>query len=262
MTPIDTQLTNIDPLDSLVDDAPPELLPDTYAARLYYMLTPLARADPDNAWSLLIYMNATGVMFQLVEDLVRDTPDGPGWSILLDLDRCIPEALPWLGQLVGVRLPAGMNEADQRERIAQTDGFKRGTRSALIGALQATLTGTKTVIMRERDHDPADTPNYAYYLSVYTYDDETPRDVIGTSTLPVTSSGNELTDATRTANIQGDGLPLGSGTGIWEATTNQVTNSGAETTASAGGAQGVGSAAVTRDTTTFKFGAASFKVVT
>jgi hypothetical protein len=61
-----------------------------------------------------------------------------------------------------------------RARIASTDGFKRGTRAALIGAAQATLTGQKKVILRERDHDPADTPNYAYYLTASTYANETP----------------------------------------------------------------------------------------
>lgn len=173
MTPIDSRLSDIDVFDGLAD-APADLLPDTFSERLYGMLAPLARTDPDNAWSLLLYINAIGEMFQLVEDLVRDTPDGPGWSVLLDLDRCPVEALPWLGQFVGVRIPTGMSEADQRVRIAQTDGFKRGTRNALIGAASATLTDPKTVIFRERDHDPSDTPDYAYYLSVYTYDTQTP----------------------------------------------------------------------------------------
>lgn len=174
MSPIFDKPYAVEPLDSILDDAPTDLAPDTFAERLYEMLAPLARADPDNAWSLLLYINAVGVMFQLIEDLVRDTPEGPGWSILLDLDRCPVEALPWLGQFVGVRIPPGMNEADARLRIAHTDGFKRGTRNALIGAASSTLTGAKTVIFRERDHAPADTPNYAYYLSVYTYVTQTP----------------------------------------------------------------------------------------
>jgi hypothetical protein len=61
-----------------------------------------------------------------------------------------------------------------RQRIASTDGFQRGTVAALRGAAQATLTGAKTVLLRERDHDPADTPNYAYYLTVTTYTSQTP----------------------------------------------------------------------------------------
>lgn len=155
--------------------APPaDLTPASFAARLYSMLDPLAAADPLTAWSLLTYCNAIGLMYELVEDWVRDTPDGPGWSLLLDLDRCPPEALPWLAQFAGVRVLPGSAETDQRARIAATDGFRRGTRAALVAAAQATLTGAQTVVFRERDHDHADTPAYAYYLTVKTYVSQTP----------------------------------------------------------------------------------------
>jgi hypothetical protein len=157
---------------------PPELSPDTYAERLYEMLAPLAQHDPENGWALLIYVNAIATGFQLTEDWVRDTPAGePGWSLLVDLDRCPPEALGWLAQFVGVRLLPGSSEQEQRDRIASTDGFKRGTRDALIGAAKSTLTGSQTVIFRERDganmgHPTS--PDYAYCLSVITYASQTP----------------------------------------------------------------------------------------
>jgi hypothetical protein len=155
-------------------DPPADLAPDTFAARLYGMLAPLAQNDPSYGWSLLILNNAIGVMYQLVEDWVRDTPDGPGWSLLMDLDRCPPEALPWLAQFAGVRLLPDTTAEQQRQRIASTDGFRRGTPAAIAGAAAATLTGPKAVVFRERDHDPADTPDYAYYLTVVTYNDQTP----------------------------------------------------------------------------------------
>src|SRR5437764_7240325 len=114
-------------------------------------------------------------MYQLVEDLVRDTLDGPGWSALVDLDRCPDVALPWLAQLVGVRLLPGSTPDEQRARIASTDGFRRGTRDAMIAAARATLTGAGTVILRERDGDPVAEPiDYAYRLTAITYADETP----------------------------------------------------------------------------------------
>lgn len=153
---------------------PPDLAPDTFAARLYAMLAPLARRDDEFGWSLLVLCNAIGVDFQLVEDWVRDTPDGPGWSLLLDADRCPPEALPWLAQFVGVRLLPGASDDDSRERITSTDGFSRGTPAAIRGAAIATLTGNRSVFIVERDHDSADTPDYAYYLSVATYRGQTP----------------------------------------------------------------------------------------
>lgn len=146
---------------------PDDLAPDSFAERLYASLGPLAQNDGENGWSLLILCNAIGSMFQLVDDLVRDSPEGPGWSLLLDLDRCPAAALPWLAQLVGARVPVGLSEAEQREWIASTDGFRRGTRDALIGAARATLTGAQAVIFRERDGD-------AYVLTVATYVAQTP----------------------------------------------------------------------------------------
>lgn len=155
-------------------DPPADLAPESFAARLYDALAPLAQVDPENAWALLIYCNALGSMYQLVEDLVRDTPDGPGWSALLDVERCPDVALPWLAQLVGVRLLPGSTADEQRERIGSTDGFRRGTRAAMIAAAQATLTGDRFVGLRERDGDPADKPDYAYFLTAITYTEETP----------------------------------------------------------------------------------------
>lgn len=76
----------------------------------------------------------------------------------------------------------------------------------------------------------------------------------------LTVSGNEITDATRTANLQGDGVtPPNSSYGIWPATTNLITNGGFETNTA--GWTDV-SSTTTRITTQFKFGAASGNVVT
>jgi hypothetical protein len=151
-----------------LEPPPAELLPDTFAGRLYGMLAPLAQKDPVAGWSLLILVNAIGLEYQLVEDWVRDSPDGPGWSLLMDLDRCPPEALPWLGQFVGVRVPTGLNDAQARAWVASTDGFRRGTPAAMRGAAQATLTGDKLVVFTERFNGDA------YALDVATYVDQTP----------------------------------------------------------------------------------------
>jgi hypothetical protein len=149
-------------------DPPDALLPDTVAARLYSALAPLAQSDPESGWALLILCNAVGGMFQLLDDYASDSPDGPGWSELMDVNRCPPEALAWLGQLAGVRLLPGSSDADQRTRIKSTAGFRRGTPAAIIAAAQRTLTGTKTVGITERSGgDP-------YALAVTTFTPETP----------------------------------------------------------------------------------------
>jgi len=46
-----------------------------------------------------------------------------------------------------------------------------------------------------------------------------------TNKVALTLSGSEVTDHTRAAGVQGDGLPLGSGMGIWAAATNKATQS-------------------------------------
>jgi len=77
----------------------------------------------------------------------------------------------------------------------------------------------------------------------------------------LTMSGNEITDAVRAAGVEGDGLPIGSGVGIWPAATNLVTNGGFETNTAGWIAVSSGET-VTRDTTVFKFGTASGRVST
>jgi len=154
------------PLDS--PDPPTDLTPESFAETLYVALAPLARQDPDYDWSLLILCNAIGAMYQLLDDLERDTPEGPGWSPLVDLNRCPDDALPWLAQFVGVRLLPDTTPAEQRARILATDGWRRGTREAIESATAATLTGTKSVVVRERDGGDA------YALRVQTLVRETP----------------------------------------------------------------------------------------
>jgi hypothetical protein len=156
-------------------DIPPELAPQPFTARLYRMLAPLAQFDPFNAWSLLVYLNAAARPYELVEAWVRDTEQGPGWSLLLDVDRCPPEALPWLAQLVGVRLIPGASADDSRARIRAVGGFHRGTRQAIYAAAKQTLTGAQNVFITERAATPEGPPVWgAYYLDVMTYANETP----------------------------------------------------------------------------------------
>jgi hypothetical protein len=105
-------------------------------------------------------------------ELVEDGP--PYWSALVDIDRCPALALPWLAQMVGVVAPPQeVGESDNayeirlREYIRATPGFSRGSPGAMMAAAQQFLTGTKSVIFRERDTG-------AYRLTVRTKVSETP----------------------------------------------------------------------------------------
>jgi hypothetical protein len=133
------------------------------AERMYAGLQPLAYDDHLYDYALLHYCETFIGQLQLVEDLVRDDPviDAPGWSILLDIDRCPYLALPWLGQFVGVTTPEKLatetyaaHEARIREYIRATGGFNRGTVSSIIAAVQQFIGGTKEVILIERDSSP------------------------------------------------------------------------------------------------------------
>lgn len=78
----------------------------------------------------------------------------------------------------------------------------------------------------------------------------------------LTVSGNEITDATRTTNTQGDGIATpDSSYGIWESTTNACTNGGFETNLTGWvAAQSSGTPPTnTRITTDAKFGTASLE---
>lgn len=142
------------------------------AEEFYGSLGPWARRDTfdseiSDEWPLLHFCEGTVRGLQQVEDIIRDTDDGPGWSIVMDADRCPEEWLGWLGQFAGVRLLAGLSEADQRARVKGTDGFNRGSPGAMEAAAAQYLTDLKRVFLIERFPTP-------YRMTVTTITDETP----------------------------------------------------------------------------------------
>jgi hypothetical protein len=155
--------------------APPVL--SSFAQDLYDRLAPLAQDDADNGYALALYCAAIGQMFQEVEDYARDTTvddkDAPGWSGIVDINRAPSKGLAWLAQFVGVTLQVGLDDASQRTRILETDGWNRGTLGGISGAAHQYLTGAKNVIIRERDA-VASPALPAYGLTVITYTSQTP----------------------------------------------------------------------------------------
>lgn len=157
-----------------------------FADRLYAELHPLAYADEETGWALLHLCSAIGLPFELVEALARDAIDPetgalvPGWSAVVDLDRCPVEWLPWLAQLVGSTLlprEAGETEeawaAAMRERVRAADGTHRGAASSMHAAARRRLVPLNPqvgayVIFNER------VGGDAYRLAVRTLAAETP----------------------------------------------------------------------------------------
>lgn len=179
-------------------DAPPTAPPPTlapYSTRVYDAAEPLAWLDGAADWALAKLCGSIGSMFEVAEALARDTPSGPGWSGVVDVNRCPTEWLPWLGQLVGVSIPAGTPDAEARARIRAMEGFERGTPASIIKAAQLHLTGSKIVLLQERLN------NDAYALGVYTINSETPDEAqTRADILSQKPAGIVLTYATGPAN--------------------------------------------------------------
>lgn len=64
-------------------------------------------------------------------------PNSPGWSQILDIDRCPEYALPWLAQFVGVRLLPGstLNLVEKQTKITDRSSFQRGTVASIKNVL-------------------------------------------------------------------------------------------------------------------------------
>lgn len=140
--------------DGIDPDAPPPPL-GSVGAELYAAHAPLAWADRENGWALLHMCEAIGRMWQAVDDLIRDTDDGVGWSALVDVDRAPGadgeiDALPWLGQLAGVRLISHLGDSDRRDAIRRRDGLWRGTPDSVVSYAERFTVGGNGVILRER----------------------------------------------------------------------------------------------------------------
>lgn len=128
----------------------------------------LSDADESTGWTLMLFVDAIlkkhlSLVYELVKPAV--TTKDP-WETAMDADDAPAEGLGWLGQFVGVKFPAPISEADKRTRIRNREGWRRGTRQAMIDAIKLHLTGSKAVEITERDTS-------AYHFRVVTYAIET-----------------------------------------------------------------------------------------
>lgn len=126
-----------------------------YGEALYQQTLPLHGPDVDGLAH--DYVGAITHTIRQIDEIVRDTPQGPGWSVLLDVLEAPTEGLPWLAQVLGVELaPRSPNQTDAewdayaRDALQRQAGRQRGTIDAIVSAIQATLTGTRSVSIVER----------------------------------------------------------------------------------------------------------------
>lgn len=100
-----------------------------YHDELYEQVLPMHGPDPDGLARDYVGACAHGVVE--VDELVRDTEAGPGWGVILDVDDAPTKGLPWLAQLVGVKLraPKGIplpTIPNANGETGDTDGWTTG----------------------------------------------------------------------------------------------------------------------------------------
>ncbi len=123
-----------------------------------YRALPEHYRDSDAAlgYPLKRYLSATGDRLGEVETLLdridyrmgdEATPGAPpDSSDLVDPDRADRAWLPWLAQLLGVRLSPGLSEAEQRDAVRfAAAGWRSGTKRAVADAARSALTGSRYV---------------------------------------------------------------------------------------------------------------------
>jgi hypothetical protein len=137
------------------------------AEQVYHGLAPLANGDEQRQWALLLLIGLLAQPFVEVDTLVGDSDIGEGWSVLFDTDRCPARWLPFQAALIGVWLPEGLDEAQQRIRIREVGGLQRGTPAAIKGIARQHLTGHQSTVFLERDGG-------AWRDTLITYSGETP----------------------------------------------------------------------------------------
>jgi hypothetical protein len=118
-----------------------------------------------------------------VDDIVRDEPNSPGWS--RELDPSTTTRPRWAAQFTGDTPPPGLTETQVRQRLTDRPHQRRGRAASIAAAARPLLTGTRSVIVYERDGS-------AYRLRVRTYAEETPDVAAVTAALEAAKPGGLL----------------------------------------------------------------------
>lgn len=149
----------------------PQPVTNAIAERIYDATAPVGRdyRDPALDYPMLKFLGGWTTPLMVLEDVIHDTDDGPGWSAVVDVDRCPVMFLPWLSQFVGIRLSGGETEDQLRARITAVEGLRRGGPQSIKNAVALTLISQdpERVQLIERHGS-------AYRLTVSTLASDTP----------------------------------------------------------------------------------------
>jgi hypothetical protein len=115
--------------------------------------------DEDSTGVLEEWLSGIGEMMQALDSVALPAYDRngvvqPGWSQVLDVERCPTKALPWLGQFAGARFPTTWRDDQMRYAIVNSPGWARGTVAAILAAADLFLSPGYAASISERDPDP------------------------------------------------------------------------------------------------------------
>lgn len=132
----------------------PNVSPDTLT--LWSTLPQFVQdSDAANGYTFLLWLDGMGSQQQVIDNLCRDEGVNPGWSILMDIERCPTYALPWLAQFLGGRFTSlQTTDAQMRETILLGCGLRRGTIGHMEWVGLSFLNPGGSVVVNERTTDP------------------------------------------------------------------------------------------------------------
>lgn len=118
---------------------------------------------------LRAWVDGPSHLLDRVDEVVRDDPAGRvGWQWIMDPNATLVAWLPWLAQFGGSRVREGDSEQSQRTRVRDAPSARRGSIAGISAEVAATLEGTRTVEVIERDGGEP------YHYRVRTFIGETP----------------------------------------------------------------------------------------
>lgn len=130
------------------------------------------------------YLDAIGAEFQQVALITQDVgsdntvgfnsaingygvvPYVSGYSTIFNPNTCPSAQLGYLGQFVGVAIPAGQDATTARMIVQAESGLARGTPAAIIAAAKRNLTGTQSCLLFERTRADGNLDPYWFLLQV------------------------------------------------------------------------------------------------
>lgn len=169
-----------------------DYLPDTYRSE-----------DNEQNWLLKKWLTGIGVQIDEIQTLLDrfsyvPPEDGPGYrtSDLVDPDTADAAWLPWLAQLVGMKLDTSLTVPNQRIAVKNSIlGLKAGSKAAMAAAAATVLVGSKEVTI----YDHSDGSNFGgasqWDMTVVTNDTETLDNALPVDQATFTSTNGFTSDS-------------------------------------------------------------------